>query len=70
MAELARDASSSDDPCAALDAFAFSSDVEEDEVPDGTRDEEVVLKRCVTCKAYKPLAAYCKDASRYDGQKQ
>ena len=59
---------SSDDRYAALDAFAFSSDVEEDEVPDGTRDEEVVLKRCVTCKAYKPLAEYCKDASRCDGK--
>ena len=57
---------SSDDRYAALDAFAFSSDVEEDEVPDGTRDEEVMLKRCVTCKAHKPLAEYCKDASRCD----
>ena len=70
MAESARDASSSDDPYAALEAFACSPDVEEDEVPDGTRDEEVVLKRCVTCKAYKPLAAYCKDASKCDGKKQ
>ena len=59
-------AESSDDRYAALDAFAFSSDVEEDEVPDGTRDEEVVLKRCGTCKAYKSLAEYCKDASKCD----
>ena len=63
MAESARDASSSDDAYAALEAFAYSSDMEKDEVPDGTRDDEVVLKQCVKCEAYKPLTEYFKDVS-------
>ena len=68
MAELAHSASSSDDPRAALETFTYSSDVGEDEVHVGPRDEEPVLKRCVTCKDYKPLEEFCKDASRRDGK--
>ena len=40
MTESARDASSSDNAYSALDAFAYSSDVEEDEEPDRTAEKE------------------------------
>ncbi len=68
MAELARDASSSDDPCAALETFTFSSDVGENEVQDEPMGEEPAQKRCAACKVCKPLAEFCKDVSRRDGK--
>ena len=68
MAAFARDASSSDGLCATLETYVYSSDAEEDEVQDGPRDDETVLKHCVTCKAFKPMAAFCKDSSRRDGE--
>ena len=66
MAEFARDASSSDGLCATLETYVYSSDAGEDEVQDGPRDDETVLKQCATYKAYKPLAEFCKDSSRRD----
>ena len=68
MAESARDASSSDDAYAALDALAFSSDAEEQAASDRTAEkEESVLKKCSGCQASKPLTEYFKDVSRSDG---
>ena len=59
---------SSDDRYAALDAFAFSSDAEEQAAPDRTaKDDESLLKKCSICKAYKPLTGYYKNASKCDG---
>ena len=68
MAEFARDASSSDGLCATLETYVYSSDAEENEVQDGSRDDEAVLNQCATCKAFKPLAEFYKDASKCDGK--
>ena len=59
------DASSCDSLCVSLETYVYSSDVGEDE---GLPSDETVLKRCVTCKTYKPIAEFCKDASRRDGR--
>ena len=64
MAELAHSASSSDDPYVPL----FPSDVEGVELQVGPTDEEPVLKRCGTCKNYKPLDDFWQNASRRDGR--
>ena len=64
MAELARSSSSSDDPCVPL----FPPDVERAELQVGPTDEEPVLKRCGTCKNYKPLDDFWQNASRRDGR--
>ena len=68
MAESARDASSSDGLCASLETYVYSLDVGEDDGQDGLRDDETVLKHCMTCNAYKQMAEFCKDASRRDGK--
>ena len=68
MAELARDASSSDGLCATLETFIYSSDAGENEVQDEPMGEQPALKRCTACKTHKPLAEFCKDASRREGK--
>ena len=61
-------AESSDDTYAALDAFAFSSDAEEQATPDRTaEDDESLLKKCSFCKAYKSLTGDHNDSSKCDG---
>ena len=64
MAELARSSSSSDDPYVPL----FPSDVEGVELQVGPRVEEPVLKRCASCRNYKPAEEFYKDVSRKDGK--
>ena len=61
-------AESSDDRYAALDAFAFSSDAEEQATPDRTaKDDESLLKKCSFCKYLMPLKGYNKNVSTSDG---
>ena len=68
MAEFARDASPSDGLCATLETYVYSSDAEENEAQDEPMGEEPAPKQCATCKAFKPMAEFCKDSSRRDGK--
>ncbi len=68
MAEIARSASSSDGLCVPLEMFTYSPDVGGDEVHVGPRDEEPKLKRCTSCRNYKPVDEFGQDVSRKDGK--
>ena len=58
--------SSNDDLYVALKMITDSPDKGEGDQPEESTGVEPMLKRCVTCKSYKPLDEYCKDASRRD----
>ena len=66
MAELTTSTSSNDDLCATLKILTYSPDMGGGELLDESTGVEPVLKRCVTCKSYKPLEEFCKDVSRRD----
>ena len=58
--------SSNDDLYAALKMLTYSPDKGEGDQPEESTGVEPVLKRCATCKSYKPLEEFSKDASRRD----
>ena len=66
MAELANSTSSNDDLRDTLETFTHTSDIGGGELLDESTGVEPVLKRCGTCKNYKPLEEFNGDASRRD----
>ena len=66
MAELANSTSSNDDLRATLETFTYPPDIGGGELLDESTGVEPVLKRCGTCKNYKPLEEFNRDASRRD----
>ena len=66
MAELTNSTSSNDDLCATLKILTYSPDMGGGELLDESTGVEPVLKRCGTCKNYKPMDEFNKDASRRD----
>ena len=66
MAELTHGTSLSDEQQDTYETSSHPTDIGEGELLHESTGVEPVLKRCVTCKSYKPLDEYCKDASRRD----
>ena len=62
MAEITHSASASDDPYFPH----LPPDVDEEWADDGDDEPVPVLKRCMTCKNYKPMDDFAKDESRKD----
>ena len=58
--------SSNDDLYVALKMLTDSPEKGEGDQHEESNESEAMLKRCATCKSYKPLEEYGKDASRRD----